>query len=88
MYIGLIAMVLGALFFTLNWHLYDWWGDPLPGYRLVLWPGNLSLVYIWHPMLTEEINFWPKLFLLLFGQFSLVTLFAAGVKTTYKKLAK
>lgn len=75
-------MAVGALFFAVNLLLYNWWSSPLLGYRLLLGPGNLTLVYVWHPLFSEEINFWPKLLLLLLGQFSLVAATTAGVKAT------
>lgn len=70
---GLIAMVFGAIAFYLSWNSWDLFGGPLPGYRVFLFPGNLTLVYFWHPIFTEEVNFWPKLFMLLIGQFIVVT---------------
>ena len=44
----------------------------MPGIQVLLYPGNLSLVYVWHPLFTEEVNFWPKLALQMLGQFALV----------------
>lgn len=78
---GSIASLIGLLTFTLNHQLIDHLGGPIPGYQVILLPGNLSLVYFWHPIFTEEVNFWPKLIMLLTGQFTLV----AGV--TYLILA-
>jgi len=72
-YFGLTAATLGLVIFYLSWNLWDYFDGPLPGQRIILFPGNLSLIYFWHPIFTEEINFWPKLFMLLFGQFILVT---------------
>lgn len=71
-YAGIAAAVIGLVAFTLSWNLWDFWGGPMPGLQLLLFPGNLTLVYIWHPLFTEEVNFWPKLFLLLAGQFVVV----------------
>jgi hypothetical protein len=84
MFSGVAAAVIGLVAFTLSWNLWDVWGGPLPGFQLLLFPGNLTLVYIWHPLLTEEINFWPKLALLLFGQF-LVVFFVVGLLTLVAK---
>ncbi|MGB0937865.1 MAG: hypothetical protein ACPGTQ_10435 [Colwellia sp.] len=70
---GVISTVIGAIAFTLSWNLWEVFNGPLPGYQLFLFPGNLSLIHFWHPLFTEEVNFWPKLAILLFGQFSVVT---------------
>jgi len=72
-YAGLIAVIIGAVTFALNWNLYDVLSGPIPGFYVLLFPGNITLIYIWHPLFTEEINFWPKFALLMFGQFSVVT---------------
>ncbi|KWT99101.1 hypothetical protein APQ14_18750 [Vibrio toranzoniae] len=72
-FLGLIAMAVGLLTFTLSWNLWGFFGGPLPGYQIFLFPGNLTLIYFWHPIFTEEVNFWPKLFMLLFGQLLIVT---------------
>lgn len=69
---GSIASLIGLLTFTLNHQLIDHLGGPIPGYQVILLPGNLSLIYFWHPIFTEEVNFWPKLIMLLTGQLSLV----------------
>lgn len=69
---GAISVVIGLFSFALSWNFWDFWGGPMPGIRVLLFPGNLSLVYVWHPLFTEEVNFWPKLVLLMFGQFVLV----------------
>jgi|GEM_PF-815227 len=71
-YSGLIAMIIGGIAFSLSWNFWELFGGPLPGYRVFLFPGNLTLTYFWHPIFTEEVNFWPKLFMLLFGQFIVV----------------
>ncbi|MBW8190687.1 hypothetical protein K0504_06530 [Neiella marina] len=73
LYSGLIAAVIGLIAFTLSWNLFDVLNGPLPGYRVLLFPGNLTLTYIWHPLFSEEVNFWPKLTMLLFGQFTVVS---------------
>lgn len=85
-YAGIVAVMIGLIAFTLSWNLWDFWGGPMPGYQLLLFPGYLTLVYIWHPLLTEEINFWPKLALLLFGQFVLVWCFVGLFSYLVKKL--
>jgi hypothetical protein len=69
---GVAAVVIGLVAFTLSWNLWDFWGGPMPGLQVILFPGNLMLVYLWHPLFTEEVNFWPKLALLLLGQFGIV----------------
>ena len=69
---GIIAVIIGLIAFTLSWNLWDVWGGPLPGYKVYLFPGNLTLIYIGHPLFTEEVNFWPKLGLLMLGQFGVV----------------
>ncbi len=78
---GIIAVVIGFITFTLSWNLYDLWGGPIPGYQVILFPGNLTLIYVWHPLFTEEINLFPKLGLILLGQFIVVT-FVTGLLTT------
>jgi len=84
-YMGITAVVIGLTAFTLSWNLWDVWGGPLPGYKVYLFPGNLTLIYIWHPLFTEEVNFWPKLGLLMLGQFSVVAGFTAAFITLVKK---
>ncbi|MBO9492163.1 hypothetical protein J7384_17515 [Endozoicomonas sp. G2_1] len=86
--VGIIATVIALVVFTANWHLFDYLGQPLPGYQLLLWPGNLSLVYLWHPIFTEELAFWPKLALLLFGQFVIVAAMTMTIGTILIKLRR
>ena len=74
-YTGLISTVVGLIAFSVSWYSWEYFEGPLPGYQIFLLPGNLTLIYFWHPIFTEEINYWPKLFMLLFGQFILVTSF-------------
>ncbi|MGX5913227.1 hypothetical protein ACR0ST_00645 [Aliidiomarina sp. Khilg15.8] len=74
---GFAAVVIGVIAFALSWNLWDIWGGPMPGVQVLLFPGNLTLVYVWHPLFTEEVTFWPKLAMLLVGQFVVV----AGVAT-------
>ena len=76
-YSGVIATLIGLIALSLSWNLWGFFSGPLPGYQIFLFPGNLSLIYFWHPVFTEEINFWPKLFMLLFGQFVVVTCIVA-----------
>ena len=84
-YYGVISIVIGLIAFSLSWNLWEFFGGPLPGYRIFLFPGNLTLTYFWHPIFTEEVNLWPKLFMLLFGQFIVVTS-CMTVITSLKKL--
>ena len=76
---GAMSVVIGFVAFALSWNFWQLWGGPLPGLQLVLFPGNLTLVYLWHPLFTEEINFWPKLALLMAGQFAVVASVAAVI---------
>ena len=70
---GVLAAIVGLITFVLSWNFYDFWGGPMPGYRLLLFPGNVSLIYVWHPLFTEEVDLYPKLALILIGQFFIVT---------------
>lgn len=72
-YAGLISVIIGLVAFALSWNLYDFRGGPMPGIQVLLFPGNLTLIYVWHSLFTEEVNFWPKLGLQMFGQFFVVT---------------
>jgi hypothetical protein len=74
---GLAAVVIGLLAFALSWSFWQFWGGPMPGSWLLLLPGNLTLIYLWHPLFSEEINFWPKLALQMSGQFIVVTAMSA-----------
>ncbi|ALS98235.1 hypothetical protein AT746_08230 [Lacimicrobium alkaliphilum] len=58
----------------------------MPGYGVLLFPGNFMLVYVWHPLFTEEIDFWPKLALQLSGQFIVVVAFTALLACLIKRL--
>jgi len=86
MFSGIAAAIIGLIAFTLSWNLWDFWGGPMPGLQLLLFPGNLTLVYIWHPLFTEEVDFWPKLALLFLGQFFIVSLFVGLLVHIAKKL--
>lgn len=85
---GIIATIIALVVFTANWQLFDYLGQPLPGYQLLLWPGNLSLIYFWHPIFTEELAFWPKLALLLIGQLFIVTTMTMAITTMLVQLRK
>lgn len=52
----------------------------MPGYEILLFLGNLTLVYVWHPLFTEEVDLYPKLALILLGQFLIVTGVAQALK--------
>jgi len=69
--VGAISLIVGLIAFILSWEV---WHSEMPGYRILLFPGNLFL-----QLFTEELDFGLKLVLLLAGQFlvsSLTTLFA------------
>lgn len=72
-YSGFFATIIGLIAFTLSWNLTAFFKGALPGYQILLFPGNLTLIYFWHPLFSEEVSFWPKLVMLLFGQFVVVT---------------
>lgn len=74
---GLIATLIGFFTFLLSWNLFDVIGGPLPGYNILLFPANLTLIYFWHPLFTEEIALLPKLAMMLVGQFVIVSGVAA-----------
>jgi len=78
LFAGLVSVVIGGIAFTLNWNV---WGGGMPGYRIFLFPGNFVL-----SMVTEEIDFWPKLLLQLTGQFVVITAAAAALETFFKKV--
>ena len=67
--IALLSVAIGLIMFTLSWNLFEYFEGPMPGYNVVLFPANLSLVYVWHPLFTEEVNLFPKLGLMMIGQF-------------------
>jgi len=76
---GLASVFIGAIAFALSWNI---WGGGMPGYRIFVFPGNFVLSFF-----SEEINFWPKLLLMLSGQFILVSLFFGCLQLVYKKLS-
>lgn len=67
--IAIILTLVGLIAFTINWNLWEFFDGPIPGYHILLFPGNLTLEYFWHPIFTEEVTFWPKLLMLMTGQF-------------------
>jgi hypothetical protein len=85
-YSGVIATIIGVIAFSLSWNLWEFFEGPLPGYQIFLFPGNLTLIYFWHPLFTEEVNFWPKLFMLLLGQFLVITTFVISINYIKNKL--
>ena len=85
---GVAAVMVGLVTFALSWNLWELWGGPMPGSQLLLWPGNLTLVYIWHPLFTAEVNFWPKLGLLMLGQFFVVATVVATVVQVFSRVLK
>ena len=87
MKVGSIATLIGLLTFILHWNLWELWDGPLPGYQILLLPGNLTLEYIWHPLFTEEINLLPKLSLILTGQFVITFVVALIIHILIKKNA-
>lgn len=82
---GVASVAIGLIAFALRWNLWGLWGGPMPGTQAVLFPGNLTLVLIWHPLFTEEVDFWSKLALLMFGQFSVVASVAAVVTSAVRR---
>ncbi|MBT1062761.1 hypothetical protein KJY73_04200 [Bowmanella sp. Y26] len=85
---GVGAAVVGLIAFALSWSIWDFWGGPMPGIEILLFPGNVTLAYVWHPLFTEEVTFWPKLLLLILGQFLVVTFVVAIFTSIAKKGAK
>ena len=83
--IGLASVLIGALAFALSWNFYDTLGGPMLGTKVLLLPGSLTLIYVWHPLLTEEISFWLKFALQMFGQFSIVTILSSVCISGAKK---
>lgn len=74
---GTFAASIGLLAFILNWFLFN---HSLTAYSLLLTPGNLVL-----SLFSEEINFIPKLILLVLDSLSLQPLpFGRGVHYNQK----
>lgn len=67
--IAIILTLVGLIAFIINWNLWEFFDGPMPGYQILLFPGNLTLEYFWYPIFTEEVTFWPKLLMLITGQF-------------------
>ncbi len=84
--LGCLAASVGLITFSLSWQFYEYWGGPLPGYDILLFPGNLSLIYLWYPLFSEEVALYPKLTLLLIGQFSLVFVISMLIRSAMRKL--
>ncbi|MDO3386091.1 hypothetical protein QWI17_09610 [Gilvimarinus sp. SDUM040013] len=70
---GLIAGGVGFIATLMHWNLWDVWGGPMPGYELLVFPGRLTLLYLWQPLFTEEIDLVAKVALMLLGQFAIVS---------------
>ncbi len=90
-YVGLFATIIGLIAFSVSWHSWQYFDGPLPEYDILLFPGNLTLIYFWHPIFTEEVDFWPKLAMLLFGQYLVVSCFVVMfmlLKNSFTKLLR
>ena len=85
---GLASVLIGLISFALHWNLWDFWGGPMPGIQLLMFPGNLSLVYLWHPLFSEELDFWPKLMLQMLGQFAIVNAITAIILGLIRRLKR
>jgi hypothetical protein len=58
---AVLGVVIGFSAFAISY----WFSDgPIPSYKLLAGPGLLTL-----RMFSEEISFWPKLSLMMFGQY-------------------
>ncbi|CUS47329.1 MAG: hypothetical protein HLUCCO02_06775 [Idiomarinaceae bacterium HL-53] len=44
-----------------------------------------GLIHIWHPLSTEELAFWPKLALMMLGQFTLVGVLVSTLVAAIRK---
>ena len=76
--IGCIATAIDLITFIVNHYMWDIVKGPFLLYQVILYPGNLTLLHFWFPIFTAEVNFWPKLLMLLSGQFVVVTGFSYG----------
>ena len=83
--IACILTLVGLIAFIINWNLWEFFNGPMPGYQILLFPGNLTLEYFWHPIFTEEVTFWPKLLMLMVGQFFIVWGIALVINLVAKK---
>ena len=86
LYFGIASVAVGLITFVVHWNLFDIIGGPLPGYKILLFPANMSLIYVWHPLFTEEVALLPKLVLMMIGQFVLVTITVAISVALFKKI--
>jgi hypothetical protein len=86
LYFGIASVAVGLITFVVHWNLFDIIGRPLPGYKILLFPANMSLIYVWHPLFTEEVALLPKLVLMMIGQFVLVTITVAIFVELFKKI--
>ena len=58
---SLLGLAVGLFAFSMSY----WYGSgPFPGYKVLVGPGILTL-----RMFSEEIDFWPKLSLMMAGQY-------------------
>ena len=77
---GLIALT-GPLIcfaaFGVNWWITE---GPYPGYRLLAYPGIQAA-----KLFSEEINFWPKLVIILGGQYAVYFCFAYVGVTLFRR---
>lgn len=87
LYSGVASVVIGVITFSLHWSLFDVVGGPLPGYKVLLFPANLTLVYIWHPIFTEEVALLDKFGLMMIGQFTLVAAFVGLAVSIFRKMS-
>jgi hypothetical protein len=87
LYSGLVSVVIGTITFTLHWSLFDVIAGPLPGYKVLLFPANLTLVYIWHPIFSEELALLDKFGLMMIGQFTLVAGFVGLAVSAFRKVS-
>ena len=85
---GTSSVLIGLVSFALHWSLWDFWHGPMPGIQVLLFPGNLTLVYLWHPLFSEELGFWPKLMLQTLGQFAIVTAITATILGVIRQLKR
>lgn len=82
--IGIFSALVGLIVFTLNWQLFDYLQSSIPGYSILLFPGNLTLDLLWHPLFSEEINFYTKLALLMGGQFTVTGVIGYGLLSLHQ----
>lgn len=76
--VAIIASIVGLAVFLLNFYCFN---GNMPFYRVFNFPGLMFL-----KLFSEEIDFWPKLGLLISGQFGayfLLSLFTFGLKRLF-----